>query len=243
MSEIELEDVANFIQQFRSTTFSELFDCLKTGYGEALHESRRTSPRFNVFKVLDVSHREVKTHSAFLTDLLNPYGSHDHGFVFLKAFLDYCRSKYTLENAWANVIHKSHKFPRADIDIAAYEWLVKKDHQTNYGYPDIVMCCEDLDFLCVIENKVGAPERKDQLKDYWDWMLSQKNDFPMQVLIFLTLDGRDSETAGDAEYFKMKYSEDIYEWLLDTLKEIESPLVKSVVKQYLQLILELEDQL
>ena len=42
---------------------------------------------FNLFSVLDIETRENKTHSAFLTELLNPNGSHLQGPIFLQLFL------------------------------------------------------------------------------------------------------------------------------------------------------------
>ena len=46
-----------------------------------------TGEQFNVFSILEVETDEVKTHSAFLADLLSPQGSHRQGAAFLKLFL------------------------------------------------------------------------------------------------------------------------------------------------------------
>ena len=42
---------------------------------------------FNVFKVLNLSTAEVRTHSAFIRELLDPHGSHGLKTVPLSAFL------------------------------------------------------------------------------------------------------------------------------------------------------------
>ena len=42
---------------------------------------------FNVFSILGMESRENETHSAFLSELLNPNGSHLMGDVFLRVFL------------------------------------------------------------------------------------------------------------------------------------------------------------
>ncbi len=47
-----------------------------------------TGENFNVFKILKVETKEVKTHSAFIAELLNPQGSHGQGDVFLKLFVE-----------------------------------------------------------------------------------------------------------------------------------------------------------
>lgn len=46
-----------------------------------------TGEQFNVFSILGVEADEVRTHSAFLADLLNPQGSHRQGAAFQKLFL------------------------------------------------------------------------------------------------------------------------------------------------------------
>src|SRR5690606_16269877 len=43
--------------------------------------------KFNIFEILNLQTNEVRTHSAFLAELLNPKGSHLMGHVFLEAFL------------------------------------------------------------------------------------------------------------------------------------------------------------
>lgn len=46
-----------------------------------------TGERFNVFSILGLQTREVRTHSAFLRELLDPKGSHGLKDAFLKAFV------------------------------------------------------------------------------------------------------------------------------------------------------------
>src|SRR5688572_19048301 len=43
---------------------------------------------FNVFSILKMESRENETHSAFLGELLNPFGSHLKGVLFLQLFLE-----------------------------------------------------------------------------------------------------------------------------------------------------------
>ena len=50
-------------------------------------ERRKRGENFNIFKVLGLSTSEVRLHSAFLAELLNPNGSHGMGDSFLKSFL------------------------------------------------------------------------------------------------------------------------------------------------------------
>jgi hypothetical protein len=43
--------------------------------------------KFNVFSILGLERNENRTHSAFLAELLNPFGSHLMGNKFLEYFL------------------------------------------------------------------------------------------------------------------------------------------------------------
>src|SRR6266446_1112235 len=56
-----------------------------------IQENRRisalTGEHFNVFRILGLEAAEVRTHSAFLAELLNPKGSPGQGDLFLRLFL------------------------------------------------------------------------------------------------------------------------------------------------------------
>lgn len=53
-----------------------------------------TGERFNIFRVLGVSTKEVKTHSAFIAELLNNKGSHGCGDKFLVCFIEQQKTKF-----------------------------------------------------------------------------------------------------------------------------------------------------
>ena len=61
---------------------------LETKRLQKVEEERKRGEWFNVFNVLGVSTDEVRTHSAFIAELLNPQGSHGCGDEFLKAFIE-----------------------------------------------------------------------------------------------------------------------------------------------------------
>ena len=44
--------------------------------------------RFNLFNVLNITSDEVRLHSKFISELLNPEGSHGQGSVFLKMLVE-----------------------------------------------------------------------------------------------------------------------------------------------------------
>jgi hypothetical protein len=236
MNDVSANEIETLIGRFRWATFPQRFERLRAGYETALLESRKTTPRFNVFGVLGVGRREVKTHSALLADLLMPDGTHDHRSLFLEAFLQQCRHRQTSLGGYS--------FPKIPNDIEKYEWAVEKEWSTElHGRMDIVIQCKELGFLCIIENKVSRQPGKtegEQLEAYWNWMKTECDRPDGRALIFLTPDRRKAVTADpEVDYFTMNYSDDIYTWLTAVLPEVESPLVKTVVQQYRQLILTL----
>ena len=58
-------------------------------------EKQRRGDLFNVFNILNLQTYEVRTHSAFLSELLDPKGSHGMKDGFLKLFLS---SIYVFDN-------------------------------------------------------------------------------------------------------------------------------------------------
>ena len=71
---------------------------------------------FNVFRILGLESREVRMHSAFLGELLNPAGSHGLKDAFLKLFVEALNKKQTPE---------TKKF--AEFDTAAAHLVVEHD--------------------------------------------------------------------------------------------------------------------
>lgn len=239
MEKIGLADVNTFVEMYRQASFEQRFNRLTKGFKEVQGESRLAAPGFNVFQLMKIGRREVKTHSAFLADLLDPAGSHGQGFDFLKAFFIHCKHKKTVPIKIKDCQFDSMLFPEVPGAIEEYRWEITKEKGTpRHGRMDIVIHCPTLKLLCVIENKIGADERKRQLKDYWDWMQTQKK-IAHKALFFLTPEGRDSRTAGCTPYFKLSYNEDIYEWLTDAEANIDAAPVAAVVEQYSQLALRL----
>ena len=46
-----------------------------------------TGDNFNIFKIIGLTSNEVRVHSAFIAELLNPNGSHGQGTIFFKLFI------------------------------------------------------------------------------------------------------------------------------------------------------------
>lgn len=182
----------------------------------------RAAPQYNIFQILGLQRSEVRTHSAFLRDLLSPTGNHGQGLLFLQSFLENCLR--TFPDTFPSL-------PEFTIENAS-NWLVSSEEHTHLGRMDIVIQNPQEGFLCVVENKVDATEGWAQLERYGRWMREHHDVYPISVLCFLTIDGDISRTAGDFPYISLSYHHDIAGWLEGILDQIQAPGVLAVVHQY-----------
>lgn len=185
-------------------------------------EQRQMSeaPQYNIFNILGVSRFEVRTHSAFLCDLLSPRSSHGQGLLFLKTFLEHYASRNPFD------------FPRLPEFDEPRKWQVFRERDIGYGRIDIVIQNPQEGFICIIENKVDANEGWNQLERYGKWLKSQELKYPDSALCYLTIKGSSSFTVEDHKYFRISYHEDIVDWLEDVCPQIQAPSVEAVVRQY-----------
>lgn len=75
MDDLKLSNMKNIINQ------------LKVIYEKHEELQKQTGDKFNIFSILNMERLEVRTHSAFLYELLNPRGSHNQGYDYLKLFI------------------------------------------------------------------------------------------------------------------------------------------------------------
>ena len=168
-------------------------------------EKRRRGENFNIFKVLGLSTSEVRLHSAFLAELLNPNGDHGLGNTFMKAFLD-------------DVIKKQVNFSFDSSSAKVYvEYDIGKV-STDYkegGRIDLLIHDKNGQTI-IIENKIYAGDQPLQLYRYNDY--ADKHFRGKYILLYLTLDSHlpDKSSIGKEstiEYICVSYKEDIIEWL------------------------------
>lgn len=221
------EKFLNYRKQLRLTEFKNSFGHIKAGLKiiiSVLSElNKATALNFNIFRLLGVDREEVRTHSAFLADLLNPMGTHGQKAIFLESFLRYCREKF-------------NGFPIPRDDINKPWWFVEREMSTlSFGRLDLVIKCPEFGFMVVIENKIGAGDQEDQLKRYSQWLSTQKKYFPNQALIYLTPTGSKSPTGDDKEY-NLSYHDDIKVWLEDNIKDIKAQRLREIINQYIEII-------
>lgn len=186
------------------------------------HLAEVSGNNFNVFNVINVTTAEVRLHSRFIAELLNPNGSHGQGATFLKLFAN--KFEIALDTGVAIVEIEKYIGPLTD---------------TTGGFIDIFIS-DNKDGVITIENKIYAPDQKNQLLRYYNH--NKKNIF------YLTLLGSepyeksykyDNENKLDPEkdFQLISYKYDIKQWLIACRKEaVGLPLLREGISHYINLI-------
>ena len=172
------------------------------------YEAGRRAP-FNVFSVLRSASDEVNLHSRFLHALLNYRKPGEEARENLKDFLEHVGIK-DFEERGATVERE-----RDNIDILI----------TN------------ADKAIVIENKISAEDRPEQLQRYHETL--KNRGYGEIHLLYLTLDGHDPSkgSVGDLPYEAISYKYHLPPWLKRCQKRAyDEPELRESVAQYLQLV-------
>jgi len=180
-----------------------------------------TGARFNMFKICGVNHYE-NTHSAILSEFLNPNGTHGLNSKLLKKFIELFaedRIKNSLNCERAKVITEySTQYGRIDILI--------EDNQNN---------------AIIIENKIYAVDQYEQLNRYNTYAQRYNN----YQIFYLSLWGSEaSENSGkDVIYTCLSYEKHIIEWLEKSVAiAVHFPMVREMLNQYINHLKTLTNQ-
>jgi len=184
---------------------------------------------FNVFSILKMESRENETHSAFLGELLNPYGSHGLGTIFLELFL--------------KQLDVSHlEVDSTTVKLEHYVGGVNFDTVSG-GRIDIYIEDAAGNSICV-ENKIYASDQEVQIARYCNYNIDKNK------VYYLTLEGGapPEESSGDkeidADFYALSYKSEILEWLEQCQKEATRlPILRESINQYGILIKKLTNQL
>ncbi len=167
---------------------------------------------FNIFRFLRIARREATLHTRMLGFLLNPMLSGDTNAFFLRSFLSLFLPG---ENSQSE---------RNDCS-----WEVEVEREIERGRLDILLRCKEQGRLIV---KIDALEGQAQLDRYGDWMQTQQNDYPNQILVFLTVDARAPATAQRTRYRVLSY-----EQLMPLVEQysltVTAPSLRTILKDYL----------
>ena len=205
--------------------------------------AKNTGENFNLFQILGMETAEVKTHSKFLAELLNPKGSHLQEDKFLSIFIKYLND---LENE-SDDIEISKPFLNNQIEFNSAKGKVEiekhigRKTQIEGGRVDISITDSDNRLIC-IENKIYAGEQENQLLRYSNF----GNKFEESNLFFLTLHGNKCSTIPEDEgrtVYSISYQKHIKEWLELCKKEaVDLPILRETIGQYINLINKLTHQ-
>lgn len=181
--------------------------------------SRLGGSHFNIFSILKMERDEVRTHSAFLYELLNPKGSHAQDDKFLSLFL-------------------TRVLKRKNLNINNIK-IEKEKFANVHGRIDITI--ETTDLYIIIENKIDMIGSKGQLKRYKDFADKQRK---QSAIFYLTLYGDSPVEDGSVvEVELLSYKYDVVEWLDVCIKEVALiPGIREILLQYRNLIKKITNQ-
>ncbi len=186
---------------------------IKKNYDE---RAAQQGEKFNLFKILNIHADEVRLHSRFLAEFLNPKGAHLQGAKFLELFV-------------------RQFFPDFDFNAETAKVKIEKVIDNNRRLD--IHLRDDKRREIIIENKIYAGDQNKQLYDYYEFAKKSAQDFR---LIYLTLKGTDPSANSsnglqkDQDYICLSYQEDIATWLKACQNEVLNiPLLSESIHQYL----------
>ncbi len=189
--------------------------------------AKLTGENFNIFQILRVGNSEVRTHSAFLGELLNCKGTHGQNNLFLKLFVEH----FKIEN---------FDYTTSEISLEHYAGAKTIDEG---GRIDIFICDKDKNCI-IIENKIYAGDQENQMLRYYNY----GGKFKSAKLFYLTLwEQTPAEwSIGElsiTDYQCISYAEGIRDWLYSCQKEATNfPILRESISQYINLIKSLTNQ-
>ncbi len=208
----------------------EHFSSLAAMIGEAQRKAdadvRAAHGRFNVFTTLLSDRDEVRLHTRFLHCLLDPQGAHDRGPQFLNLFFATLAERPGLDHE-----DKPVEFP---LSATPQAWTIEKEAAcAEYGQMDLLLATSGSGIA--IENKIDAIEQPEQLAKYMRYLRSRHGD--SSRVIYLTLDGKQSDTHGGLPYIRISYATHILDWLERCLADTASiSPIHAVILQYREVV-------
>lgn len=182
---------------------------------------------YNLFSVLRGKTDEVRLHSRFIADLLNPKGQHGLSFYPLKLFLE-------------------HQAKISVVD-ANYDFVVKTEEKNI----DILMVNRQTSQAIILENKIYASDQEQQLLRYYNDV--KQAGYKHISIIYLTPFGTlPSEYAlkgdlGDLNAYGVKiitmsYEHNIFNWIgLLINQSAQIPSLRESLIQYTLIIREIAE--
>ena len=182
----------------------------------------------NIFDVLRINDYEIR-HSNILAWLLDPYGSHGIGNLFVRLFVE-------------RVIRNNPDSGYSTLDWAFLDYnnvdVFREKHWADTEKRDsldILMEIESQakEYLIAIENKVNSKESKDQTLKYREHIEAEYKKSINKMYVYLTPSG---DVAQDSTWSTLSYT-DIIDLLDSTLKYTDpNPEVKMIISDYRKVV-------
>lgn len=181
---------------------------------------------FNIYNILNLKTKEVRTHSAFIAELLNPKGTHFLGTLFLDAFITLLPKEVFQDFSDIKTITTEVEFFIGPINPTA----------KTGGRIDILLKDSFNNTIC-IENKIDAGDQDDQIERYFNYNKAKNK------VVYLTRYGEEPDVTSkgslisDSDFYCISYQNHIINWL-EKCQSIASdhPILRESIKQYKILI-------
>ncbi len=217
----------------RIKAYSALLAKAEAALRDMRDRDRLRPPTFNVFFALGHAYREVSTHSAMLAYLLDPAAGHAQDMLFLRKFLDIVRRAAERQGKQLPVPYPEN----------SSRWQCRKEVRLprDLGQVDVLLRGPEL--MLVLENKILAGDQENQLRRYWDYLLTEAEGRPSRIVVYLTPDGRTptaQSLGGNTDLaealVRLSYRENIYELVRSAADMTKAISVAEILRQYAALV-------
>lgn len=140
-------------------------------YSDKISQVEEINQSFNIFKILKLQEYEVR-HSAFLSWLFNPKGSHGLGQNFANNFFHECFGD-SFDGDCSTITSVKTEVATSVLTEVAISGEEQKKKRTDRKRIDILI--EGDKFTCTIENKYGSSEHEKQCLYYREYIEGRKN--------------------------------------------------------------------
>lgn len=185
---------------------------------------KKTGNLFNIFSALNIQRKE-NFHSCFIASLLDPYGEHGMGKLFLESFV----------KRYGDMVNLDYK----SVTVEREYYISKITKNKERGGRIDILIKDAKKHAIIIENKIDAIDRPRQLIRYDNFGKDNKLEYN---IIYLSLDlheaSPNSRGKNDkVDYILYSYKDDIIPWLEECLYQIPSnSKLKNVILQYIDII-------
>jgi len=204
------------------TSYKKYKQDWKNRLQKSAQQQKERASSFNIFEILNLSHREVTLHTPFLAELLNIQEVHLQGNLFLELFLE-------------KILGYDKKFSKDK------RWIIKVEKENM----DIRLLNYELNEAIYIENKIYSNAHSGQISRYYKhWLKSYFRG--NGKFIYLTRKGGAPNAEGfNSEYpveeitskiTCLSYSEDIMNFINLSLSRTSQTKILAILKQYKQVI-------